>query len=332
MSKFLLTGNWELPALPLLDKFLGDGIACKDGGVKCVEVEEVKDVAPVKNSSLGDGVLTFVNEQLGSIRVLGTYDKPLFNFSDACNMLGYKNNREALRKHVEPEDVTKRDTLTKGGLQPMTYVTEAGLYCLIFGSKVEGAKVFKKWVTNDVIPSIRKTGSYGEEKPSYQIGDPIKRAERWIAEEKQRQALMLENKEQKKQLEESSKEIVALSSTITQMQPKVTYFDVMIKNKSTSVITSMAQDYGMSAQAFNKKLNELGIQHKVADQWVLYRQYLDKGYVNSEPITITHNDGSQTIKYLSKWTQRGRFFLYGFLKANGVLPLIERNGSGESHQ
>lgn len=64
--------------------------------------------------------------------------------------------------------------------------------------------------------------------------------------------------------------------------------------------TSMAQDYGMSAQAFNKKLNELGIQHKVAGQWALYRQYLDKGYVNSEPITITHNDGSQTIKYLSK--------------------------------
>ena len=168
--------------------------------------------------------------------------------------------------------------------------------------------------------------------PSYQEQDPIKRATRWIEEEKVRQALMLENKEQKKQLEESGKEIVALSSTITQMQPKVTYFDVMIKNKSTSVITSMAQDYGMSAQAFNKRLNELGIQHKVAGQWVLYRQYLDKGYVNSEPITITHNDGSQTIKYLSKWTQRGRFFLYGFLKANGVLPLIERNGSGEAHQ
>ena len=332
MSNYVLTKNWEFPAFPLLDKFVGDGFASEKGGVSSVEVEEVKDVVPVKGSNLGDGVRIFENKQLGSIRVLGTYDKPLFNFSDACNMLGYKNNREALRKHVEPEDVTKRDTLTKGGLQPMTYVTEAGLYCLIFGSKVEGAKEFKKWVTNEVLPSIRKTGSYEMDKPSYQIEDGIKRAERWIEEEKQRQALMLENKEQKKQLEENSKEIVALSSTITQMQPKVTYFDVMIKNKSTSVITSMAQDYGMSAQAFNKKLNELGIQHKVAGQWVLYRQYLDKGYVNSEPITITHNDGSQTIKYLSKWTQRGRFFLYGFLKANGVLPLIERNGSGEAHQ
>ena len=62
MSKFLLTGNWEFPAFPLLDKFLGDGLASEKGGVISVEVEEVKDVAPVKSSSLGDGVLTFVNQ------------------------------------------------------------------------------------------------------------------------------------------------------------------------------------------------------------------------------------------------------------------------------
>lgn len=332
MSKFLLTGNWEFPALPLLDKFLGDGFASEKGGVKSVEVEEVKDVAPVKSSSLGDGVLTFVNEQLGSIRVLGTYDKPLFNFSDACNMLGYKNNREALRKHVEPEDVTKRDTLTKGGLQPMTYVTEAGLYCLIFGSKVEGAKEFKKWVTNDVLPSIRKTGSYEMDRPSYQIEDGIKRAERWIEEEKVRQALMLENKEQKKQLEESSKEIVALSSTITQMQPKVTYYDTILANKSTVKVSQIAQDYGMSAQAFNKLLWEHKLQRKVGKQWILYRQFLDKGYVHSEPIPIEHHDGSQTYNYLTVWTQKGRIFLYDFLKRFDVLPMIERSDSGEAHK
>lgn len=114
------------------------------------------------------------------------------------------------------------------------------------------------------------------------------------------------------------------------MKPKTTYFDVMMKNKSTSVITSMAQDYGMSPQAFNKLLHELGIQHKVSDQWVLYRQYLDKGYVNSEPVTITHNDGKQTIKYNTKWTQKGRFFLYEFLKEKGILPLIEKD-NGETH-
>ena len=132
----------------------------------------------------------------------------------------------------------------------------------------------------------------------------------------------MENKQQKEELAKASQEIVGLSAQITTMKPKTTYFDVMMKNKSTSVITSMAQDYGMSPQAFNKLLHEHGIQH---------RQYLDKGYVNSEPVTITHNDGKQTIKYNTKWTQKGRFFLYEFLKEKGILPLIERNNNGETH-
>lgn len=143
------------------------------------------------------------------------------------------------------------------------------------------------------------------------------------AKQIEEQQLALE--QQKEELVKASQEIVELSATITQAKPKTTYFDIMMKNKSTSVITSTAQDYGMSAKAFNKLLFDLGIQHKVAGQWVLYRQYLDKGYVNSEPISITHSDGTQTVKYISKWTQRGRYFLYEFLKSKDILPLIERN-------
>lgn len=143
------------------------------------------------------------------------------------------------------------------------------------------------------------------------------------AKQIEEQQLALE--QQKEELVKASQEIVELSATITQAKPKTTYFDIMMKNKSTSVITSTAQDYGMSAKAFNKFLFDLGIQHKVAGQWVLYRQYLDKGYVNSEPVSITHSDGTQTVKYISKWTQRGRYFLYEFLKSKDILPLIERN-------
>lgn len=143
------------------------------------------------------------------------------------------------------------------------------------------------------------------------------------AKQIEEQQLALE--QQKEELVKASQEIVELSATTTQAKPKTTYFDIMMKNKSTSVITSTAQDYGMSAKAFNKLLFDLGIQHKVAGQWVLYRQYLDKGYVNSEPVSITHSDGTQTVKYISKWTQRGRYFLYEFLKSKDILPLIERN-------
>lgn len=161
--------------------------------------------------------------------------------------------------------------------------------------------------------------------------NPAIAARAWADQFEKNQVLTLENKQQKVELEKASQEIVGLSAQITTMKPKTTYFDVMMKNTSTSVITSMAQDYGMSPQAFNKLLHELGVQHKVSDQWVLYRQYLDKGYVNSEPVTITHNDGRQTIKYNTKWTQKGRFFLYEFLKEKGVLPLIERNAKSEAH-
>lgn len=160
--------------------------------------------------------------------------------------------------------------------------------------------------------------------------NPAIAARAWADQFEKNQVLTLENKQQKEELAKASQEIVGLSAQITTMKPKTTYFDVMMKNKSTSVITSMAQDYGMSPQAFNKLLHEHGIQHKVSDQWVLYRQYLDKGYVNSEPVTITHNDGKQTIKYNTKWTQKGRFFLYEFLKEKGILPLIERNNNGET--
>lgn len=313
MSKFLLAGNWEFPALPLLDKFLGDGIACKDGGVRCevIKIEENDGKQAVNAREL--------HQKLGSKQ----------------EFANWMRNRIEKYGFVENQDYSSFDNFVKrekGGSVRKEYALSLDMakeLCMVENNDA-GRRIRKYFI--DMESEARKLMVQQVAIPSYQEQDPIKRATRWIEEEKVRQALMLENKEQKKQLEESGKEIVALSSTITQMQPKVTYFDVMIKNKSTSVITSMAQDYGMSAQAFNKRLNELGIQHKVAGQWVLYRQYLDKGYVNSEPITITHNDGSQTIKYLSKWTQRGRFFLYGFLKANGIFPLIERNGSGEAHQ
>lgn len=154
--------------------------------------------------------------------------------------------------------------------------------------------------------------------------NPAIAARAWADQFEKNQVLTLENRKQREELDKASQEIVELSATITQSKPKTTYFDVMMKNKSTSVITSTAQDYGMSAKSFNKLLNEMGIQHKVAGQWVLYRQYLDKGYVSSEPVAITHNDGTQTIKYISKWTQKGRYFLYEFLKGKGILPLIER--------
>lgn len=102
----------------------------------------------------------FYNPNFGQIRVIVDNEQPYFSASDICSSLGYSNPRKAVADHVDVEDVTKRDTLTPGGTQQLSYLNESGLYALVFGSKLEGAKQFKKWVTSEVLPSIRKNGIY----------------------------------------------------------------------------------------------------------------------------------------------------------------------------
>lgn len=103
----------------------------------------------------------FSNPQFGEIRTLADgANEPLFCAADVCKALGYTNPRKAVADHVDEGDVTKRDTPTTSGVQTMTFVNESGLYSLIFGSKLDTAKAFKKWVTSEVLPAIRKHGVY----------------------------------------------------------------------------------------------------------------------------------------------------------------------------
>ncbi len=129
---------------------------------------------------------------------------------------------------------------------------------------------------------------------------------------------------QQKQLEANSKEIVELSGTIATMQPKVTYVDKILASKETVTTTQIAQDYGQSAKAFNILLRNFGIQHKVGGQWILYAKFLSCGYVQSDTIPIEHKDGTSGSVMHTKWTQKGRLFLYEELKKYNVLPLIEK--------
>lgn len=127
---------------------------------------------------------------------------PWFVAKDVCEALGYTNNRKALSDHVDEEDVTKRDTLTKGGIQAVSCINESGLYSLILGSKLESAKRMKRWVTSEVLPSIRKSGSYGA--PAANLPDfsnPAAAARAWAEEYERGQVLAIENKQQQAQID-----------------------------------------------------------------------------------------------------------------------------------
>lgn len=144
----------------------------------------------------------------------------------------------------------------------------------------------------------------------------------------EQQQLLLESNETIKRKDEENAKLVAENKVC---KPKAAYYDTIMENPSCTKVTSIAQDYGMSPQAFNDLLHDIGIQYKVDKQWILYQKYKDAGYVHSKPIPITHHDGHQTVRYLTIWTQKGRVFLYNLLKEKGILPMIERNVKGEEH-
>lgn len=149
---------------------------------------------------------------------------------------------------------------------------------------------------------------------SYMIADPIERAKRWIEEQS------LANQ----QIEQLEVVNTALNQQIGELKPKADYTDMVLQSKSLMTITAIAKDYGMTGGALNKKLHELSIQYKQSGQWFLYAEHQTKGYTSSSTTIIEHKDGSTEVKLHTKWTQKGRLFIYDELKKKGILPLIEQ--------
>ena len=147
--------------------------------------------------------------------------------------------------------------------------------------------------------------------PSYMIDDPIERAKKWIEEQKEKQKLQTNN--------------LVLTQQVKELQPKASYYDMILQNKSLLSVTKIAKDYGMSGMAMNKKLHELGVQYKQRDIWLLYAKYQDKGYTQ----TTTHVIDAEKVKVSTKWTQKGRLFIYELLKKEGILPIIEQEQKEE---
>lgn len=131
-------------------------------------------------------------------------------------------------------------------------------------------------------------------------------------------------KNQNKQLTET---VAVQTQQIAEMQPKVSYYDLVLNSKGLVTITQIAKDYGMSGKKMNSLLHDLGVQYKQSGQWMLYSKYHEKGYTHSRTINIVHNDGTSDSRMETKWTQKGRLFIYKLLKSQNILPLIEQDVS-----
>lgn len=262
-------------------------------------------------------ITIFNNPQFGDIRTAGTADKPLFCLADVCKALDLQPS--AVMRRLDDGVISSNPISDSLGRQQVAnFVNEDGLYDVILDSRKSEAKTFRKWITSDVLPSIRKTGSYSL--PSGYLPDFSNPAEAARAWADQYEKVQIESK----RALEAERQVLELSDAVATMKPKADYCDIVLSSKETVTITQVAQDFGMSAKAFNVLLRNFGIQHKVAGQWILYAKYLPLGYVQSEPILIDHKSGRKETKMFTKWTQKGRLFLYEELKQHGILPLIER--------
>lgn len=273
----------------------------------------------------------FKNPQFGDIRVsLSENDEPLFCLADLCKVLKITNSRN-VRSRLDDDDVRLMDTIDNlGRTQHSTYVTEGGFYEVVLRSDSDKAKPFRKWVCCEILPAIRKDGGYivsrEDESDEYLMARALVVARATLKRRDEKiKTLETQARNQQQQLEVKDAQITELNTAVSKMQPKVSYVDMVLQCKSTILVTTIAQDYGKSAKAFNILLRNLGIQHKVGTSWILYSKYISCGYVQSEPVEITHTNGTKTIVYNTKWTQKGRFFLYNLLKKHGILPIIEQN-------
>lgn len=248
----------------------------------------------------------FQNPDFGQVRVIiDDNNNPYFAGVDVARALGYKRPGEAITTHCKSDGTVKQRVANSDGIgsNELNFINESNLYRLIMRSQLDSALKFQDWVVEEVLPTIRKEGSYSL------VPKTLPEALRAYAAEVEKNIL----------LEEKTKQQTLL---IEELQPKADYCDEILKTTNCLTVREIAKDYGMTAQEFNRKLNEIGIQYKQGNTWLPYAPYARSGYTKSE--TILAEDSDTTCVLNTKWTQKGRLFLYNKLKEHGVLPLMEQ--------
>lgn len=244
----------------------------------------------------------FNNPQFGNIRTSGTADKPEFCLADVCSALGLVPAQ--VIKRLEDEVVTIHPTVDAlGRTQPNRYINEDGLYDVILDSRKPEAKAFRKWITSEVIPCIRKTGGYIPINP--EDGEKEILAKAVLISQK-----TIENLKQQKQILEGEK--MMLEQENRALAPKAEYTDKVLQAHGTYTISEMAKELNFKSwKAFVEacKRDHILFKHP-GGRYMLYSKYADKGYTTTRTQTFTRIDGSTGTDVYTVWTEEGRKFLH----------------------
>ena len=257
------------------------------------------------------------NYESSEIRTIQKDGEPWWVLSDVCKVLELSSPHKVADR-LEADEKGRNLIPTLGGVQEMTIINESGLYAVILRSDKPQAKPFRKWVTSEILPAIRKHGAYMTEQTLERaLTSPdflIELATQLKAEQAQR-----------KQLETT---VAVQNQQIAELQPKASYYDVVLNCKDLISIGKIAKDYGWSAQKLNEYLHQHGVQYKQGKTWLLYQKYAGMGYTSTKTHTYHGDDGTEhAADPHTYWTQKGRLFIYDLLKSDDIYPLIEREAA-----
>ena len=241
-------------------------------------------------------------------------DDPLFCLKDVCDSLAFRVNDVIKRPGCHPDTFLLSNELISHGTPTgiskeveMYFVTEPDLYRVIFQSRKSSARKFQDWVFEEVLPTLRKEGSYSmtqSKQPlaSYQIEDPIERAKRWIEEQQHTRALEVQTEQQAQTIGIQQKELTVAA-------PKVKYYDDTLASTDFLTTTQVADDLGISARALNQQLSNAGIQYFQSGSWHLKGKYREWQLASTRTYNYIKGDGSTGTKVNLVWNQRGKRFI-----------------------
>lgn len=241
-------------------------------------------------------------------------DEPLFCLKDVCDSLELRVNDVIKRTGCHPDTIGVSNEIISHGTPTgiskeveMYFVTEPDLYRVIFQSRKSSARKFQDWVFEEVLPTLRKEGSYSmtqSKQPlaSYQIEDPIERAKRWIEEQQHTRALEAQTEQQAQAIGIQQKELTVAA-------PKVKYYDDTLASTDCLTTTQVADDLGISARALNQQLSNAGIQYFQSGSWHLKGKFREWKLASTRTYNYIKGDGSTGTKVNLVWNQRGKRFI-----------------------